>query len=124
MSGGDRTGPLGMGPRTGRAAGYCGGFGMPGCANPNVGHGVEIGGGRGRGAWSRGFGGGGRGWRNTFYATGLTGRMRSGHFVASGHPPTQELEKEALMNQAQALQSELDLIKKRLGEINKGSETE
>jgi hypothetical protein len=31
---GDRTGPLGMGPMTGRAAGYCAGFSVPGYMNP------------------------------------------------------------------------------------------
>ena len=124
MPGGDRTGPSGMGPRTGRVAGYCGGSGMPGGANPNIGRGFGMGAGRGRGTWSRGAGGGGRGWRNIFHATGLTGWMRSGRSVAPFKAPTPELEKEALMNQAETLQSELDLIKKRLGEIDKGSKTE
>ena len=32
MPGGDRTGPMGQGPMTGRGAGYCAGFGMPGYA--------------------------------------------------------------------------------------------
>jgi len=31
---GDGTGPMGMGPMTGRAAGYCAGFGVPGYMNP------------------------------------------------------------------------------------------
>jgi len=44
--------------------------------------------------------------------------------VAPFKAPTPELEKEALMNQAETLQSELDLIKKRLGEVDKGSKTE
>lgn len=34
MPGGDGTGPRGMGPMTGRAAGYCAGFPVPGFANP------------------------------------------------------------------------------------------
>lgn len=33
MPRGDRTGPEGMGPRTGRAAGYCTGYDMPGYMN-------------------------------------------------------------------------------------------
>ncbi|RLI76297.1 hypothetical protein DRP04_12770 [Archaeoglobales archaeon] len=33
MPGGDRTGPWGMGPRTGRGAGFCSGYGMPGFMN-------------------------------------------------------------------------------------------
>ena len=34
---GDGTGPAGIGPMTGRAAGYCAGFGVPGYMNPAVG---------------------------------------------------------------------------------------
>jgi hypothetical protein len=34
MPRGDRTGPAGMGPMTGRAAGYCTGSGTPGFMNP------------------------------------------------------------------------------------------
>ena len=57
MPGGDRTGPLGAGPRTGRAAGFCAGYGMPGYANPVGGYG--YGRGFGRGFRGRGWGGGG-----------------------------------------------------------------
>jgi len=41
---GDGTGPMGMGPMTGRAAGYCAGYPTPGVANPIPGAG-----------WGRGF---------------------------------------------------------------------
>ncbi|MBA7569646.1 hypothetical protein ES708_11387 [subsurface metagenome] len=34
MPGGDRTGPTGMGPMTGRGVGYCAGYQVPGFANP------------------------------------------------------------------------------------------
>jgi hypothetical protein len=34
MPGGDGTGPMGMGPMTGRAAGYCAGYPAPGYVNP------------------------------------------------------------------------------------------
>lgn len=51
MPGGDRTGPYGLGPRTGRARGYCAGFQVPGFMNPmpGLGWGFGRGGGRGRG---------------------------------------------------------------------------
>jgi hypothetical protein len=58
-----------------------------------------------------------------YYATGLPGWMRSGAYAAPlGYPtpyrqPNPEMEKQALMYQAEALQSELDFIKKRLNEI-------
>jgi hypothetical protein len=34
MPGGDRTGPTGMGPMNGRAAGFCAGYPTPGYMNP------------------------------------------------------------------------------------------
>ena len=34
MPWGDGTGPWGLGPMTGRAAGYCAGYNVPGYANP------------------------------------------------------------------------------------------
>lgn len=45
MPAGNGTGPLGMGPMTGRAAGYCAGYPAPGYMNPIP----------GRGFWGRGF---------------------------------------------------------------------
>ena len=79
MPGGDRTGPLGMGPMTGRAAGFCAGNATPGYMNPVAGRGF---GGAGRGG---GFGPARGGWgrRNWFYATGLTGWQRA----AQATPP-------------------------------------
>ena len=118
MPGGDRTGPLGMGPMSGRAAGYCAGFGMPGYMNPIPGRRLWMGFGRG---------GGGRGWRNRFYATGLPGWISSGWYSAPypwysapDQKPTPDLEKQALKNQADFLQSELEQIKKRLSELETG----
>jgi len=119
---GDRNGPMGMGAMTGRGAGYCAGFGMPGYANPAPGRGFGMGFGRGGAFWGRGFGGG-RGWRHGFWATGLPGWMRFGgsaapHGYTAPYQKTDpEIEKQALKDQAEVLQSELDYIKKRLGEI-------
>jgi len=51
MPRGDRTGPQGMGPMTGRGAGFCAGVNMPGFMNPAPGLGLRqgcCGGGRGR----------------------------------------------------------------------------
>jgi len=123
MPAGDRTGPMGMGPRSGRAAGYCAGFGMPGYANPVPGRGFGMGFGRGRGAWGRGSGGG-RGWRHMFYATGVPGWVRFGGYAAPYPKPDPDAEKQSLRSQAEALQEELDLIKKRLSEIETGTEAD
>jgi len=58
MPKGDKTGPEGAGPMTGRGAGYCAGYSVPGYANPVSGYGRGWGRGRGRGF--------GRGWRGGF----------------------------------------------------------
>jgi len=44
---GDGTGPAGMGPLTGRSAGFCAGFKTPGFMNPGFGRGMGLGRGRG-----------------------------------------------------------------------------
>jgi len=125
MPGGDRTGPMGMGPMTGRGAGYCAGFSVPGYMNPGFG-----GGWFGRGWFGRGRGrGGGRGWRNWFYATGLTGWQRAAMgWPAWGVPPAvppasgtagAQGEAELLRQQAEYLSGTLDEIRKRLDELEK-----
>jgi len=105
---------------TGRGAGFCAGFAMPGYANPAFGRGFGLG--RGRGAWARGFGGGGRGWRNRFYTTGQPGWMRYG-VPAPDFFPDPESEKRSLKAQADAMQGELDAIRKRLEELDTEGET-
>jgi hypothetical protein len=125
MPGGDRTGPFGMGPMTGRGAGFCAGYGMPGYMNPVPGGGYGMGFGRGRGPGGRGFGG--RGWRHRFYATGMPGWMRFGGWPGAYPPvayqnPDPEMEKEALKTQAEALESELEMIRKRLDQLETNAE--
>jgi len=110
---GDRTGPNGMGPMTGRAAGYCAGYGVPGSANPV--------GGRGRG-FGFGGGGGGRGWRNRFWATGVPGWAATGvpaAYAAPAQPApmTTENEVAALRQQADMLTQTLAGIAERLAQI-------
>lgn len=117
MPGGDRTGPMGMGPMTGRGAGFCAGYGAAGYSNAVTGRGMGF-------RRGRGFGGGGRGWRHWFYATGMPGWMRSGTYPAVYPPADPTIEKHVLRNQADALQSELDSVKKRLSEIETGKTSE
>ena len=127
MPRGDGTGPAGMGPMTGRAAGYCAGNGAPGFVNPGYGRSF-CGWGRGRG----GGRGGGRGFRNQFYATGLTGWQRgAGDWPAWGNPfapgmpygaPTasamnREQELGALKDQAGYLEETLGNLRKRIEEL-------
>lgn len=113
-----------MGPMTGRAAGYCAGYGMPGYMNPVRGYGFGRGGG-----WGRGFGGGGRGWRHRYYATGIPGWMATGHptggyyqqppgyapYGPAAPPPEHELE--ALREQAAFLSESLKDVQRRIDEL-------
>ena len=122
MPGGDRTGPMGMGPMTGRAAGYCAGNAAPGSADAVP----------GRGSFGR-RGGRGRGRRNWFCATGLTGWQRAATgqpafggggaygvpYAAPSVPPVADAEQEVdlLKRQAQGYASAIDKIKKRIAEL-------
>jgi len=118
---GDGTGPGGYGPMTGRAAGFCAGYAVPGYANPVFCRGF-WGGGRGRG------GGGGCGWRHWYYATGLTGWQRSAalspawgrpwSYAAPAAPPVaRQQELDALKGQAEYLEQTLSEIRRRLEEL-------
>lgn len=102
-----------MGPMTGRGAGYCAGYPVPGSANP----GMAARGFAGRGS---GAGWGGRGRRNMFYATGLPGWARAGDAPAWGAPPaapTREQEVEALKAEADQIKDALDNINHRIDEL-------
>lgn len=102
MPRGDGTGPAGMGPMTGRAAGFCAGYAAPGYMN-------QVGG-RGFGAFGRG--GGGRGRRNWFYATGLPGWQRAEMGMpAYGAPPAYPMPYAAPFAPAATAQQELDVLK-------------
>lgn len=107
MPRGDGTGPMGLGPMTGRAAGFCAGFTVPGYMNP---------------VYRRGIGfGRGRGFRRMYYLTGLPGWARYGYaanipFYGAPIPavPPAVNEKELLKNQASLLEEQLQEIKERL----------
>ena len=136
MPGGDGTGPGGMGPMTGRAAGYCAGYPVPGYMNPISGRGY-FGRGRGMGFFGRG---GGRGFRNWNYATGLPGSAGYGMGLPAGggqaayssygqpygYPYTgypygpqisPQQEADMLKDQAKAMQEEMKSINERIKEL-------
>jgi hypothetical protein len=97
-----------MGQMTGRAAGNCTGFGMPGYANNAGGRRFGMGFGRG-GGFRR---------RNRFFATGGPGRAGFGNMAAPFPKANPEMEKQELHYQTEVLQSEIDAIKKRLDALN------
>ena len=104
---GDQTGPMGRGPRTGRAAGRCAGLENPGCANRGPGFGFGRGWGGGRG---------GQGWRRAQSglpaADGLNMAAASVRGTAGADP-----ERRQLRQQVGALQSELAAIQQRLRQL-------
>src|SRR6056297_238889 len=80
MPAGDRTGPAGAGPRTGRGLGYCSGYNSPGYTKgvPRGGAGYGYGRGPGYGAgWGRGRG---------YYGWGFRGYAPSNYPPAQGAP--------------------------------------
>jgi len=109
MPRGDGTGPFGEGPMTGRAAGYCAGYALPGFAGRPV---------FGRGAFGPGMGygrGGGRGYRNRFCATGVP---FSAFAVPEPGPVLGRDEEVALLkSESQRLKSVLETIDQRLQQL-------
>jgi hypothetical protein len=121
MPRGDGTGPAGMGPMTGRAAGYCAGYSVPGYMNPAPGYGA-YGAGRGRG----------RGYRHWYYATGSPGWARAargypafGGYVNPALPypyapqPTEKQEMDMLKQEAELLREQLDAVQERIETLKK-----
>jgi hypothetical protein len=112
MPWGDGTGPFGGGPRTGRGLGYCAGYDRPGYAWGGGGY-------VGRG--------GGRGFRNRYYATGLTGWQRAQAGVAPvyGPPvggwawaaPTKEQQAANLKAQAESMERALSELRRQLSDL-------
>jgi hypothetical protein len=122
MPGGDRTGPAGFGPMTGRAAGYCAGYSVPGYANP-VGGRLGMGFRRGFG---RGFGrGAGWGFRRGAFSGYPAYSPAAPAYPAYGanYPnegnldPKQEMD--ILQAEAEDIKAELDAVNKRLAELKK-----
>jgi hypothetical protein len=104
MPRGDRTGPWGAGPMTGRGAGWCAGYTGPGFGNPQPGR-----------VWGWGPGSrGGRGWRNMYYATGLPGWARGGYAPPY---PVPDAELSALKVEAGRLGDVLADINERIKQI-------
>ena len=107
MPAGDRTGPMGQGPVTGRRFGYCTGYDSPGFTK-------SPGGGMGRGS---GFGFG--------QGAGYGRRMMRGRGWGNyqGYPRMQPMNKEdeirLLKSEAEVLKSSQKDIEKRLADLEK-----
>lgn len=116
MPRGDRTGPFGEGPRSGRGLGYCNGYNSPGFTK---GGGLGLGRGHGRG---RGFGrkrgyGYGRGYRN--FAPYPPNNNPYPYQQNQAAPAN---EKEYLEDQYKLLEQEMEEVKKRLDALKNEEE--
>jgi len=110
MPGGDRTGPLGQGPGTGRASGYCYGFDTPGYTK---GPGRRMGRGFGFG---RGFG------RRRGFRGGWDYEPDRQDYIPGYHRTpamSKSDEIKLLISQSEALKRSQEEITKRLGELEK-----
>ncbi|HHV45070.1 MAG TPA: DUF5320 domain-containing protein [Firmicutes bacterium] len=105
MPRGDGTGPRGFGPLTGRGAGYCAGYPVPGCVHPYP-----------RGGW-----GYGRGYRWRYYATGVPAWVRGTPapwgYGAPGYLEEPVEEKELLKHDVAMLEKQLKKMRARLKEL-------
>ena len=109
MPGGDRTGPQGDGPRTGRGLGYCADNDQPGYASPQQGQGFGF----RRGGWGNRRS---RGWRNRSNAGFWPGRGRGGFDII---PNAQDQDIGSLKAQLQELQNTLKEVQNRLDQFEK-----
>lgn len=113
---GDRTGPAGAGPMTGRAMGYCAGYPVPGYMNPYPGRFL------GR-FWC--LGGRGRGYRWWWKLTGLPFWARWGYpqsypFHYGLEPEkAKEAEIEFIKAEARNMEKALEEVRKRIEEIER-----
>ncbi len=117
MPSGDRRGPLGYGPMTGRGMGFCAGYDRGGFAGNAQGRGFgRRGGGSGFHRGNFGRYGRGRGYRNRFF--NAPPAMPYGDW---GYRETFELtperEMDMLKNEAKAIQEELDFIHARIKDL-------
>lgn len=114
MPGGDRTGPEGFGPQTGRRLGYCSGYDSPGYAKgmPRGGRGFGRGFGRGCG-YGRGYG---YRWRMYPYQGEKPEQYPSVPY------PRKDDEKSFLKERITELESELSALKEKLKSLGKKNE--
>lgn len=110
MPKGDRTGPVGTGPRSGRMAGFCRGFNTPGYATASI----SVGSGMGMGRRYRCLGDPmvqGRGMQRRVFSGDPT-VPNEGNQAAPPSRPGDNVE--ALKHRSRALQAELDALNEQV----------
>lgn len=105
MPRGDKSGPIGQGPMTGRARGYCVGNDVPGYMEERSGLGM-----------ARGF----RGGRKSGLGRGMAMRhkMRNAAPLEDDLAPTKEEERNYLSRQAERLKRTLNEVEQRINKLD------
>lgn len=122
MPGGDRRGPSGNGPMTGRGMGFCAGYDRGGYDSNYQGRGLGRGGGgfgRGGAGFGRGSAGGfgsGRGFRNRFF-NAAPAAPYGGVDYRGTNELTPDREMDLLRSEAKAIEGELGFIQSRIKEL-------
>jgi len=102
MPGGDGTGPMGQGSMTGRGAGYCVGYNVPGCYNvPGYMNNMPAGLGRGRG----------RGFAFRRNVRPIRPMYHGFYYPTADYPLSKEQEADVLENEIKILEREHELLK-------------
>ncbi|MBN1655347.1 MAG: DUF5320 domain-containing protein [Deltaproteobacteria bacterium] len=122
MPGRNGRGPMGMGPKTGRGAGYCGGPGDSEYWDTARDQEMRSGRGGGFGAVGGNQAGGGRGRRHMFYATGVPGWLRNAPSAMPFQQQEPKADAQSLANQIESLQKQLDRVKQQLAAIEPESD--
>ncbi len=123
MPKGDHTGPMGAGAASGRKAGFCAGFDMPGYANKAVPFGAAMGMGRRNRRWC-GPSAYGRGGRNRFFAGGGSEHLMFNSYPTAAASSSPEMNTDFLKHRSRILQSELDAIHKTLETLDSQKQEE
>lgn len=108
MPRGDGTGPMGMGPMTGRGAGYCAGYTVPGYANPGCGFGRGYGRGRGFGKM-----------QTMAYMPGFARNVCGFPYNQAGPMPEVD-ERTVLNSQVEHLEKQIKQMRSRLKDLEDG----
>ena len=127
MPAGNRTGPLGYGPMTGRGLGYCAGYSAPGFTKGTPRGGMGYGFGRGRG-FGRGFGR--RFYPDISYGYSMSSRETYPEYYY--YPPVENIsqeqrreeEKVYLENLVKHMGDEIRAMQERLKELSEEKEQE
>jgi hypothetical protein len=102
MPSGDRRGPDGMGPMTGRGLGYCNRYNDPGYTKQVPRRGMGFG---------RGFG------QGAGYGRGFSWRANNSYAPSVAYEPQDELQ--SLTNEAKQMKENLDAVNERIHELEK-----